>query len=107
MASPICFRLFTHCERRAASRAAWTAGSSRAIRTAMIAMTTRSSIRVNPRRRKLHLGLLNNETIDKGNNDQTNPGETHARTKHWNDLESVPCMARDPGETGVNGRRRE
>src|SRR5689334_14948101 len=39
-----------HCVRRAASRAAWTAGSSSAIRTAMIAMTTSSSIRVNPRR---------------------------------------------------------
>ena len=34
---------------RAASRAAWTAGKSRAIRTAMMAMTTNNSIRVNPR----------------------------------------------------------
>src|SRR5262245_4364732 len=49
MASPICFRLLTHWERRAASRAACTAGSSRAIRTAMIAITTSSSIRVKPR----------------------------------------------------------
>src|SRR3981081_4407858 len=44
-----CFRLLTHCERRAASRAAWTAGSNRAIRTAMIAITTSSSIKVKPR----------------------------------------------------------
>src|SRR3954447_21689090 len=41
--------LLVHWMRRAASRAAWTAGSSRAISTAMIAMTTSSSIRVNPR----------------------------------------------------------
>src|SRR4051812_884819 len=34
--------------RRAASRADWTAGRSNEIRTAMIAMTTRSSIRVKP-----------------------------------------------------------
>src|ERR1700755_1324918 len=45
-----CFRLLVHCDRRAASRAAWTAGSSSAISTAMMAMTTRSSISVNPRR---------------------------------------------------------
>ena len=38
-----------HWARRAASRAAWTAGNSRAIRTAMMAMTTSSSIRVKPR----------------------------------------------------------
>ncbi len=36
--------------RRAASRAAWTAGRSSAINTAMMAMTTRSSIRVKPER---------------------------------------------------------
>src|SRR5579884_1381485 len=50
MARVICLRLLVHCERRAASRADWTAGRSRAIRTAMIAMTTRSSIRVKARR---------------------------------------------------------
>src|SRR5215813_13938355 len=54
-ASPSCLRLLTHWARRAASRAAWTAGNSRAISTAMIAMTTSSSISVNPRRR---MGLL-------------------------------------------------
>src|SRR5215471_10381885 len=48
---PICFRLFAHLIRRAASRAAWTAGSSSAMSTPMIAMTTSTSISVNPRRR--------------------------------------------------------
>src|SRR3954453_20881587 len=42
--------LLTHWARRAASRAAWTAGNSRAISTAMMAITTRSSISVNARR---------------------------------------------------------
>src|SRR5258707_10538814 len=46
---PICFMLLMHWARRAASRAAWTAGSRSAIRTAMIAMTTSNSISVNPR----------------------------------------------------------
>src|ERR1700677_3357832 len=40
--------LFVHWARRAASRADCTAGSSSAIRTAMIAITTRSSISVKP-----------------------------------------------------------
>src|SRR3954462_12871514 len=39
-----------HCERRAASRAAWTAGNSSAMSTAMIAMTTSSSMSVKPGR---------------------------------------------------------
>src|SRR5215218_1766019 len=49
---PSCFMLFTHCDRRAASRAACTAGKSRAISTAMIAITTKSSISVKPRRER-------------------------------------------------------
>src|SRR4051794_19105611 len=57
---PNCFKLFVHCERRAASRAAWTAGKSRAIRTAMMAMTTSNSIRVNPRRVRL-MSLLHGQ----------------------------------------------
>jgi hypothetical protein len=40
--------LFLHCARRAASRACWTAGKSNAINTPMMAMTTSSSINVNP-----------------------------------------------------------
>ena len=45
--------------RRAASLADWTAGSKRAIRTAMIAITTKSSIKVNPEffLRKGHLPI--------------------------------------------------
>src|SRR3954468_3155972 len=50
MARTICFTLLTHWARRAASRADWTAGKSSAIRTAMMAMTTNSSISVKPRR---------------------------------------------------------
>jgi hypothetical protein len=42
--------LFVHWIRRAASRAACTAGSNSAIKTAMIAITTNSSIRVKPER---------------------------------------------------------
>jgi hypothetical protein len=38
-----------HWARRAASRADWTAGKRSAMRTAMMAITTKSSIRVNPR----------------------------------------------------------
>src|SRR5438093_8189208 len=43
-----CFRLFAHLVRLAASRTRWTAGNSRAINTAMIAMTTTSSTSVKP-----------------------------------------------------------
>ena len=50
IARPICFRLLVHWMRRAASRADCTAGKSSAIRTAMIAITTSSSIRVKARR---------------------------------------------------------
>ena len=46
-----CFKLLPHCIRAAASRTFWTAGSSRPIRMAMIAITTRSSISVNADRR--------------------------------------------------------
>src|SRR3954471_20309341 len=49
-AMPICLRLLMHCVRAAASRTFWTAGTSSAIRIAMIAMTTSNSIRVNPDR---------------------------------------------------------
>src|SRR5262249_41368021 len=47
---PICFRLLTHCDRLAASRAACTAGSRSAMSTAMIAMTTSSSLSLKARR---------------------------------------------------------
>src|SRR5262249_56950417 len=43
-------RLFVHLTRLAASRTFWTAGSNSAIKTPIMAITTNSSIRVNPRR---------------------------------------------------------
>src|SRR5262249_32884291 len=46
-AIPICLRLLEHLARAAASRTFWTAGKSRPIRMAMMAITTRSSISVN------------------------------------------------------------
>ena len=48
-AMPIWCRLLPHAVLRAASRAAWTAGSSSAISTPMMAMTTSSSTSVKPR----------------------------------------------------------
>src|SRR4051812_10487355 len=51
MARPICFRLLEHFMRLAASRIFWTAGSSRPIRIAMIAITTSNSMSVKPERR--------------------------------------------------------
>jgi hypothetical protein len=56
----------THWARRAASRAAWTAGSSKAIKTAMMAMTTSNSIRVKPRRgfeRAIVIGMPNHSWV--------------------------------------------
>jgi hypothetical protein len=46
--------LFVHWLRRAASRAACTAGSNRAIKMPMIAITTNNSTSVNPRRLGVH-----------------------------------------------------
>ncbi len=48
--NPICLRLLPQFERRAASRAACTAGRSRPMRTPMMAITTKSSTSVKPRR---------------------------------------------------------
>src|SRR5687767_8889092 len=50
IAKASCFRLFVHCVRRADSRAACTAGKSRAIKMPMMAITTKSSTSVNARR---------------------------------------------------------
>jgi hypothetical protein len=51
--------------RRAASRAAWTAGSNRAINTAIIAMTTNSSMSVKPDRARREDALLMAESPDR------------------------------------------
>src|SRR5579871_4578435 len=50
MAKPICLRLLAQRMRLAASRTFCTAGSSNPIKTAMMAMTTSSSIKVNAAR---------------------------------------------------------
>jgi hypothetical protein len=50
-ASPRLRMLFKHCVRRAASLALCTAGDTSEIKTAMIEITTSSSISVNPFRR--------------------------------------------------------
>src|SRR3954469_20061528 len=76
-ARPICFRLLVHCMRRAASRAAWTAGNSRAIRTAMIAITTSSSISVNPR--DLRLGIEASQLEETEMRDFTCEAETQSK----------------------------
>src|SRR5437667_10328828 len=47
-ARPICLRLFAQETRLAAARTFWTAGTSRPMRMAMIAITTNSSISVKP-----------------------------------------------------------
>src|SRR5262245_50818764 len=47
---PSCFRLFEQLDRRADSRAVCTAGSSKATRTPIMAITTSSSTSVNARR---------------------------------------------------------
>src|SRR5262249_54037418 len=47
---PICLRLFLHCVLAAASRTFCTAGTSRLMRIAMMAITTSSSIRVKAER---------------------------------------------------------
>jgi len=49
MARPICFKLFLHWDRRAASRACCTAGKRSAIKIAMMAITTKSSMSVKAR----------------------------------------------------------
>ena len=80
-----------HWARRAASRAAWTAGRSRAISTAMIAMTTRSSMSVNPRR------ILRNMRILQSEMRKTIP--------HAERVDGAPSLAKVPnGRTGAPDR---
>src|SRR5262245_54226654 len=57
---------FVHWARRAASRAAWTAGSRSEIRTAMIAMTTKSSIRVNAGRQVRLVAAFISTVLNRG-----------------------------------------
>src|SRR5262245_35301022 len=66
--------LLMHWALRAASRADLTAGRSRAIRTAMSAITTRSSISVKPRLRESLCARMRNALVKR-----TFPGESSAR----------------------------
>src|SRR5438132_11600300 len=67
-AMPNCLRLFVQLARAAASRTFWTAGSSRPMRMAMIAITTKSSISVKPRQRfaKKYLAMTGPFQRDEG-----------------------------------------
>src|SRR3954466_8354690 len=66
MGMPSCLRLLEQLMRAAASRTFWTAGRSRPIRIAMIAITTKSSMRVKPARVRL-LTMANPPRRDEGN----------------------------------------
>src|SRR5947208_7346729 len=74
MASPSCLRLLEHLARAAASRTFCTAGRSRPIRIAMMAITTRSSISVNPGRSRRYPTELRVHLM-------TTPGEMGAGRK--------------------------
>src|SRR6478672_11531296 len=68
IASDHCLRLLMHFVRRDASRADCTAGSKRATRTPMMAMTTSSSTSVKPRRREFigryrQAGIVRQESL--------------------------------------------
>src|SRR5262245_64411624 len=59
--------LFVHWVRRAASRAVWTAGRSRATKTPIMAITTSNSTRVNPDGRwRDMIGTPENEAAKNG-----------------------------------------
>ena len=62
----ICLRWLLHSIRRAASRLCCTAGKSKATRMAMMAITTRSSIRVKPRRFRMEMDLMVLASYDRG-----------------------------------------
>jgi hypothetical protein len=57
--------LLLHCARRAASRACWTAGSKSAIKTPMIAITTKSSMSVKAARRRENADMTHPETDER------------------------------------------
>src|SRR5262245_41591179 len=66
-ATPSWWRLLLHEMRAAASRTFWTAGTSRPMRMAMIAITTSSSISVKPRRERVAV-MVSSRTIAGGDN---------------------------------------
>src|SRR5262249_48450759 len=99
MARPICLRLLVHWARRAASRADCTAGSSSAIKTAMMAMTTKSSISVKPR-------ALANRSMgrpSKGGMDEPN-GDQRTKWGFANRCRRVSARQGPPGEVLIRPR---
>src|SRR5579885_2620043 len=75
LASEICFMLLEHLARAAASRTFWTAGTSRPIRIAMMAITTSSSISVNAgreRARSMDLPQKRKQSETKPDNERKN-----------------------------------
>ena len=82
--------LLVHWIRRAASRAAWTAGNKSAISTAMMAITTRSSIKVKPRRRidnspqyKIHTQKKESGHDDRERGPTIEPAVSWVRQPRW------------------------
>src|SRR5437764_15439979 len=65
-ARPSCLRLFWHLARAAASRTFCTAGRSKPMSTAMMAMTTSSSISVNADRRGEDERTINLPILERG-----------------------------------------
>src|SRR5947207_3604500 len=74
-----CLRLLLHLRRAAASRTFWTAGNSRPMRMAMMAITTSSSISVKPRQRRKTLGIGMTETSERKEYDSSFAGETNEK----------------------------
>src|SRR4029453_16217737 len=80
MAIPNCFKLFEQLDRRAASRAACTAGNSSATRTPIMAITTSSSTSVNARRLRIER---------RANTDIIRPHEKTRRMNGSGEMEST------------------
>src|SRR5258707_2580255 len=81
-ALPSCPRLFWQVVRLAASRTFCTAGTSRPIRMAMMAMTTRSSIRVNALRARIMAApFQQGETPERRRKTITQPDSSEKATR--------------------------
>src|SRR5262249_4215784 len=68
---PSCLRLLLHFKRAAASRTFWTAGKSRPMRMAIMAMTTSSSMSVKPDRSLERRGSIRHLAIHTRNQPQS------------------------------------
>src|SRR5438270_5603697 len=90
MAIPSWWRLFKHFVRFAASRTFCTAGSSRPTSTAMIAITTSSSISVKPRQRR---SMRNKAIANPPQTTETNNEENAG----WGKLLLAHAQANTPG----------